>query len=40
LAGVFFLGEPMTWRLMIGGGFIISGLLAISLLNARSMPQP
>ncbi len=40
LAGVFFLGEPMTWRLMIGGGFIISGVLAISLLNARSMPQP
>lgn len=35
LAGVVFLKEPLTWRLLGGGGMILCGVVAISLLNAR-----
>lgn len=35
LAGIVFLGETATWRLYGGGGLILGGVVAISLLNAR-----
>jgi drug/metabolite transporter (DMT)-like permease len=35
LAGVVFLKEPLTWRLFAGGGMILSGVVVMSLLNAR-----
>lgn len=35
MAGVIFLKEPLTWRLFVGGGMILSGIIVMNLMSAR-----
>ena len=35
LAGVMFLNEQLTWRLFVGGGMILCGVLVVNLIGAR-----
>jgi drug/metabolite transporter (DMT)-like permease len=44
LVGILFLGEPVTWRLFVGGGMILTGVVAMNLLRGhksdRSVAPP
>lgn len=39
--GVIFLGEPLTWRVLVGGGFVIIGVGIILIRRPRTtLPMP
>ena len=41
VAGAIFLGEPLTWRVLVGGGLVIAGVAVILVRRPRTtLPMP